>query len=92
MDSIIKHDKVYKVFLVEEDDDDRERVLSALTNNIQVDYEPDYGDIDMLLDSVKIFKTQDNYTLTIKLIPRLDGTYITVEDFSVGNEPEEDDA
>lgn len=92
MDNYIKHNKVYKVFLVEEDDEDRERVLSALTNHIEVAYEPDYADIHSgdMLTAAKIFRTADHYTLTIKLIPRMDGTYMTIEDFSRATE--EDDA
>lgn len=73
--------KAYKVFLVEEGDDLRERVISATSKNIQIDYEPVYEDIDTLLCSSKIFKTDEKITLTIELAKREDGSYYTVENF-----------
>jgi hypothetical protein len=75
--------KTYKVFLVEEDDDLRERVVSALSRDIVIDYEAEFT--DLLCDDrmfARCMHHADHYTITIKLCPREDGTYITVEDFS----------
>lgn len=75
--------KRYKVFLVEEDDDDRERVMSGLTDNIHVEQDVNYADVpvDALLDSAKIFRGGVKVTLTLNLIPNADGTYFVIENF-----------
>lgn len=76
--------KRYKVFLVEEDDDYRERVISGLAGSVQIKNEPDYSDVrvDEMLCSAHIFKTRDNVSITLEMVPRENGTYFTIEDFS----------
>jgi hypothetical protein len=75
--------KEYKLFLVEVDDEDRERVLSARVGRCEITVEPDYADIhvDSLLNSARIFKTSETVTVTLNLVPSVDGTYFKVENF-----------
>lgn len=76
--------KEYKLFLVEVDDEDRERVLSARVSRCEITVEPEYADIhaDMLLNSAKIFRTSETVTITMKMVPRQDGTYFEIVDFT----------
>jgi hypothetical protein len=82
--------KTYKFFLVEVDDDDRERVIAGQVSQIQIESEVNYGDIrvDDLLDSVRVFSDSVTYTLTANLVPSDDGTYFRIENFL---EEEDDD-
>lgn len=83
VDNYIKAGKTYKVFLVEEDDDLRERVISARSRDLKIDYEPNYDDVvvDQLLCASKIFKTGETVTMTLELVPRADGIFFTIENF-----------
>jgi hypothetical protein len=77
----LKTAKVYKVFLVEEGDDDRERVITGLTKNIEIKCDPQYDDDIM---AVHRYQTSADYTVVLDMIPREDGTVFTMENF---NEP-----
>lgn len=83
--------KNYKLFLVEVDDEDRERVLSGLVGDCEITVEPEYADIrtDMLLNSARIFKTSETVTIKMKMVQRADGTYFEIVDFSKEDEEEE---
>lgn len=80
--------KRYKVFLVEEDDDDRERVLSGLVEHVDIVSEPFYNDVrvDYSDFAVKRFLSHEEVTMTLRMVPRADGTYLIIENFA-----EEDD-
>lgn len=75
--------KRYKMYLVELDDEDRERVISGLVQDAEFESNIDYDnvEVDRLLDSVRIFSTPTSMTVKFNLIPREDGTYFTVENF-----------
>lgn len=75
--------KRYKLFLVEVDDDDRERVVAGNVGAVSVDTDYNSLEVDQLLDSSRIFKTTvADVTLTAKMEPFPDGTYFQIEDFS----------
>lgn len=87
--------KAYKLFLVEVDDDDRERVIACRGINFSIDHVYDYSDVevDHLLDSAKIFKDrQTKVTMRADIVPLEDGPngpiYFRVENFL---EEEEED-
>lgn len=82
--------KRYKLFLVEEDDDMRERVLSAKVRSFEIKHEPEYDDIhvDASILAVNRFVVRDNVTLTLNLEPQQDGVVFRVEDFTKEDEDE----
>ena len=83
--------KQYKVFLVEVDDEDRERVLSGLAGHCEIEVEPQYAEVHSeFMGPVARFVTSTDVTCTLKLVPREDGTYFRIEDFSE-SDPYEDD-
>jgi hypothetical protein len=83
--------KQYKVFLVEVDDEDRERVLSGLVQHCEIAVDPQWENVHSEYYSapVRSFMTNIDVTVTLKLRPREDGTYFTIENFS--EEPESED-
>lgn len=78
----------YKLFLVEVDDEDRERVLSGRVSRCEITVEPEYADVrvDELICSAAIFKTSETVTVNLNLVPSENGTY-----FEIVNFKEEDD-
>lgn len=77
--------KRIKVFFVEEDDDDRERVLWGILEGVRISQEDDFGsvEIDDLLDSARIYQRVVRYKLEeAYFVPREDGTVLTMEDWS----------
>ena len=81
--------KTYKIFLVEEDDEDREQVIAGRVSMVETEIDIDYSDIevDQLLDAAVIFKSSEKVTLSMRLLKNDDGTYFNVENF----DDEEDD-
>lgn len=77
----------YKVFLVEEDDDDRERVVSGLVEVVEIVSEPTYGNVysDITTAPIMTFLDSTETTLTLKLVP---GTKLMFEDFTDEEEEE----
>lgn len=71
--------KQYKVFLVEVDDEDRERVLSGLVQHCEIEVEDIHSGF---MGTVARFVTSTDVTCTLKLVPREDGTYFTIENYS----------
>lgn len=82
--------KEYKLFLVEVDDEDRERVLSGLVRGCEITVEPEYSDMytDFSNYPVARYRTCEDVTATLKLVPREDGTYFEIVDFSKEDEDE----
>jgi hypothetical protein len=92
--------KQYKVFLVEVDDEDRERVLSGLVQHCEIAVDPQWENVHSEYYSapVRSFVTNTDVTVTLKLRPREDGTYFTIENYSdaeggenFNEEPESED-
>lgn len=85
---MLEPSKQYKVFFVEVDDYDRERVISGLvkTAESKVDYDefPECREMGEVLVA-GMFSTP-KHTLTIELMPNEDGTVYRIEDFSEGSE------
>lgn len=73
--------KIYKLFLVELDDDNRERVIAGRVANIEMTHEPVYEDVYSISGLIHKFMSEDNITITMKMIPSGDGTYFTIENF-----------
>lgn len=83
--------KEYKLFLVEVDDEDRERVLAGRVSQCVIDVEPHYSDIHVDYSNfpVKRYRDSETVTVTLNLVPSSDGTYFRIEDFSKeDNDPE----
>lgn len=80
----------YKVFLVEVDDEDRERVLQGRVRAVEITNDPVYDSIhvDDMLSSAKVFKTEDDVTMTLKMVPSENGTYFTMVNFMEDEEEE----
>lgn len=81
-------DKEYKLFLVEVDDDNRERVLAGRASSCEITTKPEYADIHSGHSdfAVSTFKVSEEVTLTLNMVPSPDGTYFRIENFA-----EEDD-
>lgn len=79
----ITQNKRYKLFLVEEDDELRERVLSGLVESAEIKVIPNEPEINHLLDSTLIFNNYgiETYTIKFELKKRENGTYFTIENF-----------
>lgn len=75
--------KTYKVFFVEVDDEDRERVLFGLADEIVIDTNVEYDRVysENYMEPVHRFISKTDVTCTLKLLPRDDGTYFTIENF-----------
>lgn len=85
--------KTYKIFLVEMDDDDRERVISGVIENVEISQDNPYDhlQVDALLDSARIFRVADPIvTLTAKVKGGTLKYENFLEDASI-SEPVEDD-
>lgn len=78
----------YKLFLVEVDDEDRERVLSARVVRCEITVEPEYSDVytDFSNYPMSRYRTSEDVTATLKLAPKPDGTYFEIVDFSKEDE------
>lgn len=76
--------KQYKVFLVELDDDDRERVLSGRVSVAEITSEPNYQDVfsEYSMAPVAHYMVSEDVTMTLKMVPNENGTIFTIEDFS----------
>jgi hypothetical protein len=77
--------KTFKVFFVEEDDDDRERVIEARVDNVTFNTDHEYADImsDYSDYPVKRYVTSVRYTLEqMTLLPLDDeGHVLRIRDF-----------
>lgn len=84
--------KEYKLFLVEVDDEDRERVLSGLVRRCEITVEPEYSDVHVDYSNYPMarFRTGEDVTVTLELGPREDGTYFEIVDFSDKEDEEEE--
>lgn len=84
--------KEYKLFLVEVDDEDRERVLSARVRRCEITVEPECSDVhtDFSQYPMARYRTREDVTVTLELGPREDGTYFEIVDFSREDEDERD--
>lgn len=87
---VLPENKEYKLFLVEVDDDDRERVLSGLAGSVVMDYEVEQDNIysEYSMHPIKTIASIERVKLAIVLQRRPDGTYFTIENF---NEPVDED-
>lgn len=74
--------KIYKLFLVEVDDDNRERVLAGKAVGVKMAVDHNYADIESGYGPVGRFITETQVTVTMKLVPDENGTYFRIEDFS----------
>jgi len=82
--------KEYKLFLVEVDDEDRERVLSARVRRCEIKVEPQYDDVHVDYSNYPMarYRTREDVTVHLELGPREDGTYFEIVDFSKEDEDE----
>lgn len=80
--------KEYKLFLVEVDDEDRERVLAGRVSRCEITVEPEYSDVhvDFVDYPLTRYMASEDVTITLKMVPSPDGTYFRIENFN-----EEDD-
>lgn len=78
----------YKLFLVEMDDENRERVIAGRVNHIEFTREQDYADIHdgTSFGPIHRFVTNENVSVTMKLVPSENGTYFTIENFNEGED------
>lgn len=92
MKTTLPENKQYKLFLVEVDDDDRERVLSGLTETVSIDTKYFYDIPNVLYSSRTTYGgvARVEYTLEIQLKPRPDGTYFIIENFMEENDERND--
>lgn len=76
--------KEYKLFLVEVDDENRERVLSARVFRCEITVEPEYSDVHVDYSNYPMarHRTCEDVTATLKLAPRENGTYFEIVDFT----------
>jgi len=85
--------KQYKVFLVEIDDDKRERVICGRTGIIEIELGQDY-DYDMMDVLTRPYYTRENASIKLDLIPMDDrGTLLRMENFweiETGDDEEEE--
>jgi len=81
--------KRYKIFIVEEDDDERERVLSGIAQTVSIDTK--YNDIDLMGDDITVLRMPhiNGATITLDMVPNADGSIMRYENF---NEEEDIDA
>ena len=72
-----------KVYFVETDDDDRERVISGVVENLKLDVERSYEEVytDAFLTPVNKYEISHGATLTARLVPSENGTLFKVENF-----------
>ena len=86
MNNTIKPDptKTYKLFLVEVDDDDRERVLSGLVRGVEINYNPQWTDIITAESYLPVnrFMSSTDVDMKMNMVPRDDGTVFTIENFN----------
>ncbi len=63
--------KEYKVFLVEVDDDDRERVLSGRVSHVEIKTEPQWTTVRVESEYLPVgrFLESTDTTITMKMIP-----------------------
>lgn len=83
-----------KVYIVDEDDFDRERVLSFEVDGVHIKTEVDTAAVYVgsLLDSPKIFKNNQRVVVEqMTMVPRSDGTLYSIENFQEQFDEEEDD-
>lgn len=73
----------YKLFLVEEDDYDRERVISALVDVAEIIQEVDNYSMytDYSAASVYSYDVPTSARMKLNIVPRDDGTLFRVENF-----------
>lgn len=83
--------KRYKVFLVEIDDDDRERVVSGVVEMAEITYEQDHQTIysDATNYPVASYMMNPRATMTLKCVPKPDGTLFSIENFAEDDEDDE---
>lgn len=76
--------KEYKLFLVEVDDEDRERVLVGRVSHCEINVEPEYSDIHTDYSNYPMarYRTSETVTVRLNLVPSPDGTYFTIENFA----------
>lgn len=91
-DLVPQADKEYKLFLVEVDDEDRERVLAGRVSRCEITVEPEYSDIhvDHFNYPVARYRAYETVTATLNLVPSPDGTYFTIENFAETEDEEEE--
>lgn len=91
MSELAKWDgKRLKLFFVEMDDEDRERVLSCQVEYVTIEKDVEYADV-MVGDYDKLvmrFPESIECTLTAKIVQQDDGTFFRLETFT---EEDEDD-
>ena len=92
-DLVPQASKEYKLFLVEVDDEDRERVLAGRVSRCDIIVEPEYGDIhtDSFDYPMARYRTSETVTVRLNLVPSPDGTYFRIEDFNYTEEDDERD-
>lgn len=74
--------KSYRVYFVEDGDDDRERVIVARTSDIAFKYDPQYGTIETGYGVVSNFLESERYTVELSLMPLEAGKFFRLENFN----------
>ena len=92
-DSVPQASKEYKLFLVEVDDEDRERVLAGRVSRCDIIVEPEYSDVYTDYGNYPVARHRASETVTVRLnlVPEADGTYFRIEDFNYMEEDDERD-
>lgn len=83
--------KTYKVFLVEEDDEDRARVIAGRAKVVEINTHANYDDVisDHSMSPVYRYQTHTDYTINLTLEPDENGHYLHLENFNVPDVVEE---
>ena len=89
----VKPGSRWKVFLVEEGDDNRERVIAGIADVVEIDYQTEFDEVrvDDLLSSARIFASGYTASLTMKCVPDSLGNLFRLENFMETEEEEYDD-
>lgn len=78
----------YKIFFVEETDDDRERVIAGIAETVEIELENDEYDITSYTGVLKSFNYRHRAKMTLRCVPDANGVLFRLENF---NEEDEDE-
>jgi hypothetical protein len=86
--------RAVRVYFVELDDDDRERVISGVIDGLTITANPTFEDIHTMDSFSPVMRYVSEYEVTMeaRFKPGTDGTYFRIENFaeeSAGSEEEE---
>lgn len=84
----LRRDKKYKLFFVEVDDEDRERVVEATVTGLEIQQDNDYGEVfsEYSIAPMARYLVSSDVTVTAHVVPAEDGTMFTIRDFTEEDE------